>query len=189
MNRLHALLISGAVLVMAVQPMLAQHQHGGGAAGGGGSFPTGNPGTSDFQKAIALQATAAQSARVRSWMQGTAKLSTRLGDFSHILETEKTSDIANEVEALKGQLEENKTANDEFVAGLSGSQRSALKKHIKKLGEAGHALAEAFADIMRASGETPNEELLTKGIQRATKTIAIEQQVQQMLAEEMGVTV
>src|ERR1039457_428769 len=81
MNRLHVLLIAGAVLVMAAQPMLAQHQHGGGAAGGGGSFPTGNPGTSDFQKAIALQATAAQSAQVRSWMQSTATLSTRFGDF------------------------------------------------------------------------------------------------------------
>ncbi len=189
MNRLHVLLISGAVLVMAAQPMLAQHQHGGGAAGGGGSFPTGNPGTSDFQKAIALQATAAQSAQVRSWMQSTATLSTRLGDFSHMLETEKPSDLANEVEALKGQLEENNTANDEFVAGLSGSQRSALKKHIKKLGEASHALAETLADITRASGETPNGKLLTKSVQRATKTIAIEQQVQQMLADEMGVNV
>jgi len=189
MNKLHVLLIAGAALLMAAQPMLAQHQHGGGAAGGGGSIPTGNPGASDFQKAIVLQATATQSAQVRSWMQSTAALSARLGDLCHMSETGKPRDFTNELEAIKGQLEDNNMSNNEFAAGLSASQRTALKKHVKRLGEASHALAEAFTEITRASGEAPNEKLLIKSVQRAKKAIAIEQQVQQRLADEMGVTV
>ena len=189
MNKLQVLLIAGAALVMAAQPMLAQHQHGGGSAGGGGFIPTGNPGVSEFQKAIALQATAAQSAQVLSWMQSTAALSARLGDLSHMSETGKPSDVTNELEAIKEQLEDNNISNNEFAADLSTPQRSALKKHIKRLGEASHALAEAFAEITRASGETPSETVLIRGVQRARKAIAIEQQVQQRLADEMGVTV
>ncbi len=187
MNKLHVLLIAGAALVMAAQPMIAQHQHGGGSAGGGGSIPTSNPGTSDFQKAIALQATAAQSAQVRSWIESTAALSARLIDLSHMSETGKPSDVTNELEALKAQFEDNNMSNNEFAAGLSTSQRSALKKHVKRLGEASHALAEAFAEITRASGETPNGALLTKGLQRAMKAIATEQYEQQRIADEMGV--
>ena len=189
MNKLLVLLIAGAALLMAAQPMLSQHQHGGGPAVGGGSMPTSNPGASDFQKAIALQATAAQSAQVRSWMESTAALSARLDDLCHKSETGKPSDFRNELETIKGQLEDNNMSNNEFAAGLSASQRAALKKHVKRLGEASRALAEAFADITRASGETPNGKLLIKSVQKATKAIAIEQQVQQRLADEMGVTV
>jgi hypothetical protein len=168
--------------------MLAQHQHGGGSAGGGGFIPTGNPGVSDFQKAIALQATAVQSAQVRSWLLSTAALSTRLVDFSHRSETGKPSDFANELELLKRVLEDNNTAHDEFLAGLSTSQRSALKKHEKKIDEASRALAGAFTDVTRASGDSPNGKLFTKGLERAIKAIAIEQREQQRLADEMGVT-
>ncbi len=188
MNKLHVLLIAGAALLMAAQPMLAQHQHGGGPAVGSGSIPTGNPGTSDFQKAIALQATATQSAQIRSWMQSTAALSARLGDLCHKSKTGKPSDFAIELETIKGQLEENNMSNNEVAAGLSASQRAALKKHIKKLSETSHALAEASTDITRASGETPDGKLLTKSVQRATRAIAMEQQLQQRLADEMGVT-
>ena len=193
MNKLHVLLIAGAALVMAAQPMLAQHQHGGGSAGGvsaggGGFIPNGNPGVSDFQKAIALQATPAQSAQFRSWMQSTAALSTRLGDFSHRSETGKPRDFTNELEVLKGQLEGNNMAHNEFAAGLSTSQRSALKKYTKRLDEASHALAEAFAEITRTSGDSANGKLFTKGLERAIKAIAIEQREQQRLADKMGVT-
>ncbi len=188
MKRLHVLLIAGAVLVMSPQWVLAQHQHGGGAAGGG-AIPSSNPTFSDFQKAIALQATEAQSAQVRSWMQSTAGLSTRLDHFSHTSESGESSVFSNELEALKEAFEVNNMARSEFLAGLSGTQRSALKKHLKKLEESSRALAGAFADATRASGESPNGKPFSKGLQRAIKAIAIEQHEQQKLVDEMGVKV
>lgn len=43
------ILISGAVLLIAAVPVVAQHQHGGGAPAGGGGFAVGySPAASDF---------------------------------------------------------------------------------------------------------------------------------------------
>ncbi len=187
MNRLHVLLISGAALVMAAQPMLAQHQHGGGAPGGGGYVADYSRATSDFQKAIALQATEVQSEQVHSWVQNTSALTQQLEDIRRSSKAAKARDLSGELETLMATLVADNLDREKFLGSLSGPQRSGLKKPVRKLNIANRGLAKAFSDLTLSSGQNQNSKLLVKGLQEARKAILIEQHEQEQLKHEMGV--
>ena len=124
MNKLYVL-IAGVVMAIAAQPILAQHQHGGGAPGGGGhadgggSGPENNRATSEFQKAIAVQATEEQSLQLCSWIQGTSALNEQLEDIRHLSNSNKPGGFSNEFENFKAALEAENLAGHNFLAYLS----------------------------------------------------------------------
>ncbi len=192
MNKKTVLLAVAALFIL-VQPIMAQHQHGGGAPAGGGTAGGGlaniGPSESKFQRAIELQATGAQSLQVRSWIRGTTAARMQLDHLNELRLSGDPRDLLIELDALKEALESNGVAGTKVLAGLSVPQRSELKKNVKKLEEAKRALAGAFVDLNLNSAGAPNRAQILKGIQKARKAIMIEQQEQQKLADEMGVTV
>lgn len=194
MNKCQVLLIAIAALFVAGRPLVAQHQHGGGATAGagtatGGDFTNINPGNSTFQRAFTLQATEAQALQVRSWIQNTAALRMQLDHLKDTAQSGESRDLLNQVEALKETVQRRAMAGTRFLASLSEPQRSALKKDLKKLGEANRELSGAFADPNLTSTGTPNRKQIVKEVQKALKAISIEQNEQQRLADEMGVNV
>lgn len=193
MNKDHVLMAVTALLI-SIQPMMAQHQHGGGAPAGGGAAAGGglaniSPSESKFQRAIALQATETQSLQVRSWIQSTTAVRMQLEHLKGTTPSGESRDLLNQLEALKGALEGKEMARSKVLAGLSERQRSELKKDVKKLEGASRALAGAFADLNLTSADAPNRTKILKDVQRALEAITIEQHEQQRLADEMGVTV
>jgi hypothetical protein len=72
---------------------------------------------------------------------------------------------------------------------LSKAQHSGLHKPVRELTRTDSAMTKAFSEIKQGSGQTQDSKLLTKGLQRAKKAIAIERDEQQRVAHEMGATV
>lgn len=189
MNKLHALLIAGATLVLAAQPMLAQHQHGGRASAGGGYTADYSVDARDFQRAIALQATESQSAQVRSWVQTTSALTRQLEDIRGSSKANKARDLSGELETLMATLVADNVDREKFLASLSGPQRSGLKRPVGRLDKANRALAKAFSDLTLSSEQNQSTKLLGKGLREAKKATSIEQHEQERLSSEMGVMV
>jgi hypothetical protein len=189
MNKLHPILIAGAALVLAALPMPAQHQHGGGASAGGGYAADYSAGARDFQRSIALQATESQSAQVRSWVQNTSALTQQLEDIRGSSKADKARDLSGELETLMATLLADNMDRENFLASLSGPQRSGLRKPVGRLDKANRALAKAFSDLTLSSGQNESTKLLVKGLAEARKAILIEQNEQARLASEMGVRV
>jgi hypothetical protein len=193
MNKRYVL-IAGFAMAIAAQPVLAQHQHGGEPSGGGGhsdaggSVPENNRAISDFQKAIVVQATEEQSSHLRSWIQDTAALNQQLEVIRLLSESNDPGGFSSELETFKAALESENLVGHNFLAYLSGPQRSGLKNPVRKLDGANSALAKALAELTHASGNAQNGKLLAKELQKAKKAITTEQQEQQRLALEMGVT-
>ena len=188
MNKLN-ILISGAVLVIATLPTLAQHQHGGGSPSGGGGYAVGySPAASSFEKAIALQATETQSAHIRSWVRNSSALTQRLEEIRHSSTPDNARGISDELETLRAALVTDNLDRQQFLASLSKAQRSGLKKPVERLDKANRALAKALSDLT-SSGQSPDAKLLDKGLDEATRAILLEMHEQQELAGEMGVTV
>ncbi len=127
--------------------------------------------------------------QVRSWIRGTTAARMQLDHLNELRLSGDPRDLLIELDALKEALESNGVAGTKVLAGLSVPQRSELKKNVKKLEEAKRALAGAFVDLNLNSAGAPNRAQILKGIQKARKAIMIEQQEQQKLADEMGVTV
>ena len=187
MNKLD-ILISGAVLVITTLPTLAQHQHGGGAPGGGGNVVGYSPAATDFQKAIALQATGTQSVQIRSWAQSTSALTQQLEAIRNLAISGKAGSLADELETLRAALVTDNLDRQQFLASLSKPQRSGLKKPVDRLDKVNRALAKALSDLM-GSGQSQDAKQLDKGLEEAKKAVSLEKHEQRELAGEMGVTV
>lgn len=188
MNKPYAL-IASAVLLVASHTMQAQHQHGGGPSSGGGATPGYSSAMGDFQKAIALQASEMQSAHLRSWTTRTAALVGQVEAIRQKSESETSNDLSSDLEALKTAFTVDNLDRQEFVANLSSTQHSGLKKPRRGLDKASKDMAAALSEITTDSGQVQDMKLLVKALQRAKKAIAAEQHEQQELAREMGVTV
>ena len=183
------ILISGAVLLLAAAPVVAQHQHGGGAPAGGGGFAVGySPAASDFQKAIALQATESQSTQIRSWVQNTSVLTQHLEEIRNASIAVNARDLSGEREALVAALATDKLDRQQFLASLSKPQRSGLKRIVGRLDKVDRALAKALSDLTN-SGQSQNAKLFVKELEEAKRAVSLEKHSQQELADEMGVTV
>ncbi len=181
--------IAAAVLFVAAYPVLAQHQHGGGPSGVGGAVPDYSSAMGEFQRAIAAQATAEQAAQWRTWTQKTATLNQELEDIRHMSESRKSDALSDDIDTFKAALVTDNLVRQEFLDSLSRTQRSELRKQVRRLNRANNSMAEAFSDITKSFGRSQNTKLLTKGLQRTKKALAIERDEQQRLAREMGVTV
>ena len=193
------LLIVGLILLIAARPILAQHQHGGGmpsggmpSAGmpsGGGAVPGYGGGMGDFEKAIAIQATERQAIQLRSWAERTAALDRQIENIRRISESQSLSGLSNEIEQLEAVLAADNMDRQDFLVSLSKAQHSGLQKPVRELTKTDRAMAKAFSEIKQGSGQTQDTKLLTKGLQRPKKTIAIERDQQERIAHEMGASV
>lgn len=188
MKKLYIFML-GIALLIATQPLLAQHSgHGMGGMGSGSSGHTDTT-MSDMQKMMAVQATEEQSAHLRSWIQSTAILSKQLDGLRGLVASNGSSEFTNALDALKTALEANAAVHDEFVKNLSGPQRSGLKKPVQKLDKANTTLVKTSAELSGPSGHAKNAKHLADTLQKTKKAIDELQREQQRLVSEMGAKV
>jgi len=141
LNRL-LLLLCGIVLLMSPHALLAQHGgHGAGAGrpSTGTSNPAPNSDMSDFNRAIALQATPDQIARFQQSTKSTDAAKKLAQDLAqaNLTHAENTIHPKSSLYAgLNDAVEDAQSNNLQFLRSFSASQQSGLKPLIKKLSKA-----------------------------------------------------
>ena len=172
-----SILVSGVILSIAAQPMLAQR-------GGDRWRDTGF--VRDFRETAVVQASEAQSAQLHSWAQRAALLNRQLEDIRNASKRRKVDDLSDELDAFKAALVADNMDRQEFLASLSEVQRAELQKPVRQLDGATNAMAKALSEISEGFGQADNSKLLRKGLERVKKAIANERDEQRRLARAMG---
>ena len=141
MNRL-LVLACGIVLLMSPPALLAQHGgHGAGAGrpSTGTSNPAPNSDMSDFNRAVALQATPDQIARFQQSKKSTDAAKKLAQDLTQANSTQarNTNQPNSSLYAgLSDAVEDAQSNNLQFLRSFSASQQSGLKPLVKKLSKA-----------------------------------------------------
>lgn len=189
MNKLYIFII-GLVLLVATQPLLAQHSgHNMGGMGSGSSVNT-DRAMKDMQRMMAVQASEEQSTQLQSWIQSTAAMGKQLEDLRQALASNPPGESSSARDALKAALNANKAFHEEFVKNLSAPQRSELKKPVQKLDKANTSLVTALAELSSGvSGNKSDTKQLGNTLRKTKKAVEALQREQQRLASEMGVKV
>jgi exonuclease VII small subunit len=168
------LLIIGFAMLTTSHSALGQYGGGGGGGGGigggrggtsGGGRPSGVDQKDDlrgFHRALALQATAQQSALFTSAVQDAEAASAQLHAFRETLQkAPASSDSREHAATLHDSIESVRGSNQSFLASFSGAQKSALKDITKKLAKEDADLArqlQAFEQGVQSA--KPASELL-----------------------------
>jgi hypothetical protein len=138
LNRL-SVSFCGILLLVTASTLLAQrggHGAGTGRAPNGTSNPTPSTGDmSDFNRAIALQATPDQIARFQQLTKSTEAARKEAQNLIRPAKDANKPDSSRYAE-LNDTVEEAQSNNRQFVASFSVSQQSELKPQIKKLKKA-----------------------------------------------------
>lgn len=139
MNR-SAVLALGIVLLFCA-PTLAQHASGGGrrrgTPGAGTASGTSDTGLTDFNHALALQATPDQASRFLSLAKSTEDARKQAQDLLRMAaKADDPAEFSKLVASLKDTVEDVQSGNRSFVKSFSKSQKSGLKDLTKKLDKA-----------------------------------------------------
>lgn len=193
MNRVAALVI-GAMLCLSAPSLLAQHGgHGGGGGGrrgAPGAASTTDSSLTDFNRALAVQATPDQTSHFPELTKSTEtarKLALELAQVSG--KAESSTELAKKSAALKSAVEEAQGANQDLVKSFTKSQKAGLKELTKKLEKADSEVGKQWKELEKqlSSVKAANEGIAGSAdkLQKALE----EFQAQQIeLGKEMGIT-
>ena len=190
--------ISALSLIISDQTALAQHGGGGGGMGGGsgGGSSAGRPGgvsekddLRSFHRAIALQATAQQSALFNTAIQDVENANAQLQAFRAAAQTVPPAPAAT----MHDLIEKVHSSNQSFLASFSSAQKAGLKDVLKKLAKedselARQAQAQALAFDQGLQSAKPTAEQLASATS-LEKTLTGFQTQQLALATEMSIVV
>src|ERR1700688_883900 len=137
--------ISALSLIISDRTALAQHGGGGGMGGGsGGGASAGRPGgvsekddLRSFHRAMALQATAQQSALFNTAIQDVENANAQLQAFRAAAQTVPPAPAAT----MHDLIEKARSSNQSFLASFSSPQKAGLKDILKKLAKEDSELA------------------------------------------------
>jgi hypothetical protein len=188
--------ISALSLLTGTQTALAQHGGGGGGMGGGsgGGSGAGRPsGVSErddlrnFHRAMALQATAQQSALFNTAIQDLESASAQLQAFRAA--EQKVPPPPAPAVTTHDLIERVRSSNQSFLASFSTGQKSGLKDILKKLAKEDSELAkqaQAFDQGLQAPKPAAEQLALASNLEKALTSF----QTQQLaLATEMSIVV
>jgi hypothetical protein len=188
--------ISALSLLTGAQTALAQHGGGGGGMGGGsgGGSGAGRPsGVSErddlrnFHRAMALQATAQQSALFNTAIQDLESASAQLQAFRAA--EQKVPPPPAPAVTMHDLIERVRSSNQSFLASFSTGQKSGLKDILKKLAKEDSELAkqaQAFDQSLQAPKPAAEQLALASNLEKALTSF----QTQQLaLATEMSIVV
>jgi hypothetical protein len=192
--------ISILSLIISDQAALAQHGGGGGGMGGGsgGGASTGRPGgvsekddLRSFHRAIALQATAQQSALFNAAIQDVENANAQLQALRTAAQTVPPAPSAT----MHDLIEKVRSSNQSFLASFSAAQKAGLKDVLKKLAKEdselarqAQAIAIAVAFDQGLQSAKPTAEQLASATS-LEKTLTSFQTQQLVLATEMSIVV
>jgi len=170
-------------------------QHGGhcggrrGAPGSAGSAGTSNTGLTDFNHALAVQATPDQASRFLSLAKGTEAARKQAQDlFRLAAKADEPAEFSRHVASLKDAVEEVQSGNRSFVKSFSKSQKSGLKELTKKLDKADSEITKQKKALDQRLGlPQGDDEGVASLADKMEKALAEFQAQQLSLANEMGI--
>jgi hypothetical protein len=200
MNRLtvltmtvRAMKILAMTLVLLLCPglLLAQHGgHGGGGRPGATGAGVGNDSSlTDFNHALAVQATPDQTSRFKELAKSTEdarKLAQDLAKLS--ASADIPADLSQRTAALKSAVEDAQGGSQDFMKSFSKSQKAGLKELAKKLEKVDSEVGKQWKVLEKQLGESKAD---VKGIAGTAdtleKTLGDFQSQQTNLGKEMGI--
>ncbi len=191
--KLLVMLATGLALLLNPAPMLAQHGgHGGGSRGGaprGGTADPTDASLTDFNHALAVQATSDQQSHFPELTKSTEdarKLAQSLSDPG--AKADQVSDFTRKTAALKDAVGEAQGSNQDFVKSFTKSQKSGLKELTKKLDKAESEVAKQWKGLeAQLAGSKTGSEAIAGAADRLEKALEEFQTQQIELGREMGI--
>ncbi|MGD0469509.1 MAG: hypothetical protein ABSA54_14110 [Terriglobales bacterium] len=190
-----AVLIVGIALLTSPARMLAQH--GGGGHGmptgaGGGGRPGGvseKDDLKDFHRAMAVRASAQQSAAFATIAQDVQAASDQLKTFRELLrKVPASSPLSDRAATLDQAMEKARTDNQSFLASFSSVQESGLKDIVKKLAKADSDLVKQIKALDQiVQTPKPDSEQIANSAASLDKALASFQSQQLALGTEMSI--
>jgi hypothetical protein len=187
-----AVLAIWTLLLLSADNLLAQHGgHGsGGRRGspGAGSGDTSDAGLTDFNHALAVQATSDQISHFPGLTKSTEtarKLAQELSAASG--KADSAADFTRKTAALKDAVEEAHGGNLDFLKSFTKSQKAGLKELTKKLEKADSEVAKLWKDLERQLGAKANSEAVAGAADKLEKALEEFQNQQIGLGKEMGI--
>ncbi len=186
MNRL-PWLVCAIVFLIGSHAMLAQHR--------GGRNPTNSPNSpsnsddlKDFNRALALQATADQKTQFQELTRSTQAARKGTQDFLHVAESASKIDLLHLNAPLTDTMEEAQAASEKFVRSFSEAQKSGLKVITKKLGKARAEITTQSKALNQRLGQSKLDGKQIAAIaEKLDKALGDFQTAQTALGAEMGI--
>jgi hypothetical protein len=188
MNRVVTLAV-GILLLVSVPDLLAQHGgHGGGGRRGtpGTGGDTSDAGLTDFNHALAVQATADQASHFQELVKHTES-ARKLAHELAAGKPDSATDSSRQSAALKDAVEEAQGGNQDFVKSFTKSQKAGLKELTKKLEKADAEVGKQWKDLERQLAAKGGAEGVASTADRLDKALEEFQSQQVSLGKEMGV--
>lgn len=188
MNRVATLAV-GILLLVSVPGLLAQHGgHGGGGRRGtplaGGD--TSDAGLTDFNHALAVQATADQASHFQKLLKNTES-ARKLAQELAAARADSATHSSRKSAALKDAVEEAQGGNHDFVKSFTKSQKAGLKELTKKLEKADSEVGKQWKELERQLATKGGVEVIASTADRLEKALEEFQSQQISLGKEMGV--
>jgi hypothetical protein len=187
-NRVATLAVSLMLLVSAPH-LLAQHGgHGGGGRRGtpGTGGDTSDAGLTDFNRALAVQATADQAAHFQELLKNTENAKKLTQEWA-AAKPDSATYSSRKSAALKDAVEEAQGGSQDFMKSFSKSQKAGLKELTKKLERADVEVAKQWKELEQQLATKGGAEGIASTADRLEKALEELQSQQVGLGKEMGV--
>ncbi len=177
----------GIVLLIGPRPLLAQ-RHGGRSPANSPNSATNSDDLKDFNRALALQATADQKTQFQELTRSTQAARKGTQDFLHVADSASKIDLLHLSEPLTDTLEEAQADSEKFVRSFTEAQKSGQKAVIKKLGKANAEITKQSKALNQRLGQSKIDGKQIAGIaEKLDKALGDFQTEQTALGTEMGI--
>jgi hypothetical protein len=179
-------------VVLLASPSMLLAQHGGRGAGAGPttpapSNPTPNSDISDFNRAVALQATPDQIAQFQRSTKSTEAAKKDAQTLIQLSQNASNSDSSRYTD-LNDAIDDARTNNLQFMRSLSASQQSGLKPQTKRLAKADADISKQSKALAHESEQRPIDTKKIAGlVEKLDNALSAFQSEQTDIGKEMGI--
>jgi len=185
-----SLVVCQITLLACPSMLLAQrgnHDTGAGPTTPAPSNPTTNSDISDFNRAVALQATPDQIAQFRGLKKSTQAARKDAQNLIQLSQNASNSDSSHYAD-LNDAIDEARTNSLQFMRSLSASQQSGLKPQTKKLAKADADISKQSKALAHESEQRPIDTKKIAGlVEKLDNALSTFQSEQTDIGKEMGI--
>lgn len=177
----------GIVLLTGPRPLLAQ-RHGGRNPANSPNSPSNSDDLKDFNRALALQATADQKTQFQELTKSTQAARKGTQDFLQVADSASKIDLLHLSKPLADTVEEAHADSEKFMKSFSEAQKSGLKAVTKKLGKANAEIAKQSKALNQRLGQSKIDgKQIAETAEKLDKALGDFQTEQTALGTEMGI--
>ena len=179
--------VCGMVMLMGAFA-LAQRTGGRGTRNPSSANPTPSDDLKDFNRALALQATADQKVQFQVLTKSAQSARKGAQDLQHLAENASKPDLLHFTQPFTSTVDEAQTDSGKFVQSFSEAQKSGLKAVTKKLGKANTEITKQSKALTQALQRSKIDNKQIAGIaEKLDKALGDFQAEQTALGTEMGI--